>query len=427
MHSLMSFLQGSPNAMFAVHNMAKQLLDGGYEELPLRGAWTVHWGGRYFVRINDSALIAFALPEQMPDEDCPFYRIISAHTDQPCLRIKPSPQMKVQGYCKLNDEDYGGPIYSTWLDRPLSLAGRLTLRSKDPFYPEVRLIDFQEPILIIPNMAIHLNREVNSGYALNPQVDLLPVGACVSELETESDFFWDAVKSQFGISPAQILDFDLFTYVTEPPQLVGFEREFLSASRLDDLSLVWAGVSALMEATPQTGVNVLGALDLEVVGSRTPQGAASAMFGMIMEKMSAALGRIRTEYMDDLVGSFMISADVAHAVHPNHPEKHDPVCRPVLNGGPVIKLAAGQSYMTQSNEYAVYQSICEDLHIPVQKFVNRSDMRGGSTLGPVMAANFPCRILDMGIPILSMHSARELMGVQDFKFTKSSFIGFYNL
>ncbi len=428
MDQFMSFLQASPVCFYAVKNLKAMFEENGFTELQAYEPWTVEGGGKYFVTYYDSAIFAFVIPEGF--SKClhgPLFRMISAHTDQPCFRVKPQAEMRQDGYRKLNVEVYGGPIYSTWLDRPLSLAGRVTLASDDPFEPKSVLVDLEKPLLVIPNLAIHMNREVNDGVKLNPQVDLLPVGGLVTEIgEEETSLIEDAIAKKLGIKKEEILDYDLFTYVMDPPVKVGVHEELLSASRLDDLVMVHTAASALVEAVPKTGINVFLGFDHEEIGSQTPQGAGSATVMIALEKLTESLGYSRTEFLDQMAKSFLISGDVAHAIHPNHPERHDPLLRTQLGGGPVIKMAARQSYMTQSCDYAVYEQICRKAGVPVQKFTNRSDQRGGSTLGPVVAAQMPCRIMDMGIPILSMHSARELMAVKDYDYTKRSFVEYYN-
>ena len=428
MKEFMKYLEESTVSFFAVENLKSMFGEAGFEQLPLHEDWQIKEGGKYFVTLWDSACIAFTIPEDMSKVQAPLYRMIGAHTDQPCFRIKPGTQMNQNGYCKLNVEVYGGPIFSTWLDRPLSLAGRVTLKSDNVFKPRTELIDLKKPVLIIPNLAVHMNRGVNDGVALNAQVDMLPVGALVSGLaEEQEQMVVKAVAETLNVALDEILDFDLFTYVTEKPELVGFSEEFLSAPRLDDLVMVHTAAKALVESKGGSGINMLCAFDHEECGSRTPQGAGTGTITMILEKLSMALGRNRQQFIDDIMQSFMISGDVAHAIHPNHPERHDPVLKTQLGGGPVIKLSANQSYVTQSCDYSVYEMICKKAGVPVQKFANKSDSRGGSTLGPVVAANVPCHIMDMGVPILSMHSSRELMAAVDYEYTKRSFVEYYNI
>ncbi len=423
MQDFIQFLKKSPVSFFAVRALRRKFVDAGFTELSLTDPdWQVSAGGRYYLTVGDSACFAFVLPEDLSRIKAPVYRMIGAHTDQPCLRVKPSPDMRQNGYYKLNIEVYGGPIFSTWLDRPLSLAGRVTLKSDDVFEPEVRYVDLKKPVLVIPNLAIHMNHDVNKGVALDPQTDLLPVGGLAEG--QDATLLMDALCAALDVQAEDILDFDLFTYTTEPPCVVGFKDEFLSAPHLDDLVMVHTAATALMAAKPQTGVNIFCGFDHEEVGSRSRMGAGSETLYILLEKLSKALGR--PHLTEDLMESFMISGDVAHATHPNHPERHDPVLTTYLGKGPVIKIAAGQSYVTQSADYAVYEQICRKAGVPVQKFTNRSNARGGSTIGPIIAGRIPCRIVDMGVPILAMHSARELMAVQDHAYTRKSFVTFYN-
>lgn len=425
METLQRYIEEATCAYTAVEALKRELAAQSYQELALEQAWNLEPGHGYYVSLNDSSLVAFQIPRQLPGEDEPLFRIIGAHTDQPCFRIKPEPDMRQNGYYKLNAEVYGGPIYSTWMDRPLSLAGRVVLRGESLWKPVIRIVDLKEPVLILPNLAIHMNRDVNQGTTLNPQTDLIPVGA-LCDVSDQGSLLLEAIGEKLGVSKEDILDFDLFTYVTEIPQRVGFHKEFLSSPRLDDLSLVWAGAQALLRADYEHGIAVFMALDNEEIGSRTPQGADSATSVMLLERIAQCMGISRESFLRRLPGSFMISADVAHAVHPNRPEKADPIHRPLLNGGPVIKLSASQSYMTSGVDSTVYRSICRTQKIPVQTFVNRSDMRGGSTIGPITALHIPCHIVDMGLPLLAMHSARELMGVKDYEYTRRSFEAFYN-
>ena len=422
MQDFIQYLKDSPVGFYAVRALCERLDTAGFSALSLYGDWQLEAGGKYYLTVGDSSCFAFVLPQDLDQIQAPVYRMIGAHIDQPCLRVKPKPDMKANGYYKLNIEVYGGPIFSTWLDRPLSLAGRVTLQSDDVFVPEVRYVDLQKPVLVIPNLAIHMNREVNKGVELDPQTDLLPIGGLVEG--EDGSLLMDALCEALDVKPEDILDFDLFTYTTEPPCLAGFKDEFLSAPHLDDLVMVHTAATALIEAEPRTGVNIFCGFDHEEVGSRSRMGANSQTLHMILEKLSAAIGRPRLT--EDLLQSFLISGDVAHATHPNHPERHDPVLTTFLGKGPVIKIAAGQSYVTQSADYTVYEQICRKADVPVQKFTNRANSRGGSTIGPIIAGQIPCRIVDMGVPILAMHSARELMAVKDYEYTRQSFITFYN-
>ena len=419
MKELMKWLGGGQSPWHTVEMAAHWLEERGFEALSLNRPFSVKRGGRYYVE-NGTFLAAVTVGQK------DVIRIAAAHTDWPCMRVKPQPELISGGCCRLSVEPYGGAILNTWLDRPLGLAGVVLLRTDAPMKPERRLISWDKPLLVIPNVAIHMNREVNKGVPYKANVDMLPICRTVQGEFEKNGYLVRQIAERLQVQPEDVLSFELCAYCCDEPTLLGFEEDLLTSPRLDNLSSVHACLQGLADAQGD-GINVAVLYDNEEIGSNTRRGADSSTLTVILEKLALSLGLDRGALLDACLNGMLLSCDAAHAVHPNHPEKHDPVCRPVLNGGPVLKVAAGQSYMTQSSDCAVYQSICEDLHIPVQKFVNRSDMRGGSTLGPAMAANFPCRILDMGIPLLAMHSARELMGVHDFKFTKSSFIGFYNL
>ncbi|MBQ7915739.1 MAG: M18 family aminopeptidase [Firmicutes bacterium] len=420
MQKLIDFLKKGTCAATVVKTIAEELDQAGFEELALSENWQLERGHSYYVKIRDTSCVAFRVAQE---EGNPYFRIVSGHTDQPCYKLKPQPELKDGASNKLNVSVYGGPIHNTWLDRPLSLAGRVVLKGENPFDTKACVVDLKKPLLVIPNLAIHMNREVNKGKELNPQVDLQPLAG----LNMDGAFITKALSQELNVAEDAILDYELYTYNADEPTVVGFNGELLSAPRLDDLVMVGAAVEAMIENMPKTGITVLAALDNEEIGSRTAQGGGSAMVSLLLEKIAACFGKDRSEYIDALTGSFMLSADVAHAVHPNHGEVHDKVNRPVMGGGPVIKLDAGQRYMTNAADYTVYRQICEAEGVPVQTFISRADMVSGSTLGPVMCGFLPCRIVDIGTPMLSMHSAREMMACIDYEYTKRSFAGIYKL
>ncbi|MBP2659875.1 MAG: family aminopeptidase 2, partial [Firmicutes bacterium] len=279
-------------------------------------------------------------------------------------------------YIRLNTEVYGGPILNTWLDRPLGVAGRITVRSENILYPATKLVNIKRPILIIPNLAIHMNREINKGIELNPQRDTLPLLAHVNERLEAGNYLLNEIAKELKVDVSSIIDFDLYLYEYEKGSIIGLTNEFISSGRLDDLAMVHAGLEALLRAPAAQATNVLIAFDNEEIGSRTKQGGDSPFLSTVLERLLISQGKGREEFFRSLAKSFMISADLAHAVHPNMGEKHDPVNRPVLNKGPVIKISAKQSYTTDSNSDAVYEEICKKAGVPVQKFVNRSDLAG---------------------------------------------------
>ena len=340
-------------------------------------------------------------------------RIACAHTDFPCLRVKSNPILSVHGYGKLNVEVYGGMIRNTWMDRPLSLAGAVALRGVDPFAPTLRLVDFRRPLMIVPNLAIHMNRKVNEGVELKPQKDLLPLF-----FQSGDDDADDTKKllvllaEELGVSTEDILSYDLNAYPYERGCLLGCDDAFLSAPRLDNLSSVKACMDAIREWNGE-GIRVVALFDNEEVGSRTKQGAGSTALAILLERVYYKLGLDREEYLRKVMEGFCLSVDVAHALHPNAPEKADPTNQPVLSGGTVLKVAANQSYAGDPEAFAVVAGLCESAGIPYQVFTNHSDAAGGATLGSILSTQVPMRTMDIGAPILGMHSARETMGARD--------------
>lgn len=423
---LIDFIYKSPTAFHAVASVEKVLLDCGFIELREEDSWHLKKSGKYFFIKNQSAVIAFVVGTGELEEEG--FRIIGAHTDSPGFRVKPNADIEVEGsYVKLNTEVYGGPIINTWLDRPLSLAGRVTLKSKNPFHPEVKLLNIEKPILIIPNLAIHMNRNVNSGVELNKQKDILPLLSLVNEQFEKGQYLLKTIAKEIGANEADILDFDLFLYEFEKGKIIGLNDEFISCGRLDDLSMVHSGIKALTERSGGKATNVMVCFDNEEVGSTTKQGADSPFLSGTLERISISIGKNREDYYRALSKSFMISSDLGHGLHPNYGEKSDPTNRPIVNKGPIIKISASQSYTSDSVSSAIYRSICERAGVPVQIFVNRSDERGGSTIGPISSSHINISSVDMGIAIFSMHSIRELGGVKDYIYTIESFKEFYSI
>ena len=340
-------------------------------------------------------------------------RIACAHTDFPCLRIKPNPVIREHGYGKLNVEVYGGLIRNTWMDRPLSIAGAVALRGKHPFTPKLQLVDVRRPLMIVPNLAIHMNRKVNEGVELKPQKDLLPLFFQNGDGdEDDTKKLLVLLAEELGVSAEDILSYDLNAYPYERGCLLGCDDAFLSAPRLDNLSSVKACVDAL-HAWNGEGIRIVALFDNEEVGSRTKQGAGSTALAILLERVCYKLGLDREEYLRKVMEGFCLSVDVAHALHPNAPEKADPTNQPVLSGGTVLKVAANQSYAGDPEAFAVIAGLCEREGIPYQVFTNHSDAAGGATLGSILSAQLPMRTMDIGVPILGMHSARETMGACD--------------
>jgi len=406
---LLQFIQASPSPFHTVATAGKMLKDAGFEELDMAGKWELAPGGRYFVRVYGSTLLAFAAGEK----EGPL-RLTAAHTDFPCFRLKPQAGIRKEGYGLLNVEKYGGMMLRTWLDRPLGLAGKVVLRSEDVFTPTVRLVNFPKPLLTIPSLAIHMDREVNDEGKLNPQTDMLPL-ATISGEELSESFFLDWLAKELETAPEEILSYELSAYPFEKGCLCGLQEEFLSSPRLDNLTSTLACLKGLIAAEPKafSGLRLIALFDNEEVGSGTKQGAGSAVLNQVLERIYAALGRTREDLWADIAAGFMLSVDVAHALHPSHTDKCDPSNKPLLGGGVVLKQAAAQTYAGDAEAIAIIRGLCEARTIPCQTFVNRSDIRGGSTLGSLASALVPIRTMDIGIPMLAMHSAREVMHKDD--------------
>lgn len=423
-NNLIEFIGNSPTMFHTTSVLIDKLEQEGFIHLPADAKWDIKEGGKYYVTSNNSALIAFVVNTNNPEEDG--FRMIGAHTDAPGFRLKPNPEMQKENYLILNTEVYGGPILSTWFDRPLSLAGRVSYSGDHILRPNHVLVDFEDPIAIIPNLAIHMNRSVNEGVSLNKQKDTLPVIKTIDG-QLDKDYIKSIICKQSGLPIDKVIDADLFLYPTEKGTLVGIDKEFISAARLDDLAMVYAGIEALLKAEHGSGINMMICFDNEEIGSRTKQGADSPFLSSTIKRIMLAMDKDSEDLYRAIAKSFLISADMAHAYHPNYPEKQDPT-NPVLPGnGPAIKVNANQSYTTDSDSAVVFADICKKANVPYQTFVNRSDERGGSTIGPVSVAHLAVRSLDIGAPMLSMHSCRELMAIKDVEYTLLAFKAFYEI
>ncbi len=421
---LMDFLNSSVVNFFAVDTVRRRLEQNGFERIDVRDHWDLLPGGRYYFTQNETAIFAFIVAENEPERG---FRIITAHTDSPGFRIKPSAEMLCPGnVVKLNTEVYGGPILYTWFNRPLSMAGRVLLRSDDPFRPATRLVKFDRPMLTIPHLAIHFNREVNEGNKLSKQKDMLPVLGIVEDGTKVKGLLTELIAAKIGVDADDILDYDLSLFDTTPATLEGLDSEFISSGRLDDLSMVHAALTALLESECTEQTRVVAFFDNEETGSGTKQGAASPILADALRRIVGSLGGDEESYLRAVASSFMVSADNAHATHPNYVEKQDPTNHPVVGGGPVIKINANCKYMTDADSAAVFRSICERAEVPYQYFVNHSDVAGGSTLGNILTSQIPLRGVDMGAGIWSMHSARETASVDDHTYIIRAFTEFFS-
>lgn len=428
MMNLIDFLNASPVNYLAVNTIAGVLEDAGFRHVDVRGEMpALKTGDKVYFTKNDSSIYAMHIG-QLPMQDG--VHMVCAHCDSPTFRIKPNAGIRCEGgLVKLNTELYGGALMQTWFDRPLSLAGRVIIAGDDPMQPETRLLHIKRPLLQIPNLAIHFNREANDGVKLSKQKDMLPILGIITEEMEKDNVLMNLVAGELKVNAGDILDFDLYLYDTTPACTFGLNQEFVSAGRMDDLSMVHAGLSALVDTagtTPQH-TRILAIFDNEETGSMTKQGAGSPFLLFVLQRIMVANGFAGEEAFRAIENSFMISADNAHAYHPNYAEKYDPTTHPQLGGGPVIKFNASQKYATDARGAAVFQRICDMAGVPCQRFVNHSDVAGGSTLGNILAASIPVNGVDMGNPILGMHSIRETGSVKDHEYCIRAFSKFYEL
>lgn len=404
-------LKAGVSPFHTIRYNASLLKAQGFEELRLGQPWKLAACKGYFVNAYDTTLIGFTVGADT--EKHPAFRIAASHTDWPCLMVKPSPEIVTGGYGKLNVSIYGGAILSTWMDRALSLAGKVCTRGSDPFHPIVHFVDFRRPLLTVPNLAIHFNREANKGVELNPQIDMQPIITMVDDTLSKDSFFLELLAEEADVRKEDILDYEFYIYNCDEPQLLGIHDEFLSSPRLDNLTSVHACISGLLNSSRKEGIRVAALYDNEEIGSDTKQGAASPLLDRIMEKVYLSLGYSRSDYLDALFNGFLLSLDVAHAFHPNKTEKYDPKDRVELNDGVALKLAVSQSYATDASYVSVIEDLCRTNDIPYKKFSNRSDIKGGSTLGSISSCLLNMPAVDAGVAMLAMHSAREVMGVED--------------
>lgn len=426
---LLSFLDASPVNFLAVKNLTDELQQHGYRRIDTTEVLgTVKAGDKFFVTKNDSSIYAFQIGRKALAETG--FHMICAHCDSPTFRIKPHAEIDCEGgIVKLNTEVYGGPIMSTWFDRPLTLAGRVIVKSKDVMSPTTLLLHVKRPLLQISNLAIHFNRQVNDGVKLSRQKDVLPIlGIINDELEKGNllmNIILEELNKQQTVTREDILDFDLYLADATPACTFGAHNELISSGRLDDLSMCFAGLEALLASQPTDTTQVLAIFDNEETGSQTKQGAGSPFLSYMLKRIALAQGGTEEAYYQAVEHAFMISADNAHAWHPNYSEKYDPTNHPMLGGGPVIKFNAAQKYASDAYSASVFAGLCKKAGVPCQRFVNHSDVAGGSTLGNILASSIPLRGVDMGNAILAMHSCRETGSTADHEFCVKVFTQFY--
>ena len=402
---LLHFISKSPSVFHVVRHIKAALLYAGFTEIREEDSWQIKRGGKYVVTRNGSALIAFSVPEDGGNA----FKITAAHCDSPTFKIKENPEMRDGKYTRLNVEGYGGMIMSTWLDRPLSAAGRLFVKDNGQIIS--KLVSLDHPTLLIPSVAIHMDRTVNSGHAWNVQNDLLPLYSTDGAAD-----FMETLAQAAKVKAADILGHDIFLYSCSPGILWGPQHEFISSPRLDDLQCAFATFRGFTNGKKQKDISVYALFDNEEVGSGTAQGAGSTFLTNTISRLALSLGRSYDEIQAMLAKSFMISADNGHAVHPNHGEYADPVNAPVLNGGIIIKFNASQKYSTDGYSAAIFRDLCLKADVPLQTYTNRSDIPGGSTLGNISNTKVAVPTVDIGLPQLAMHSSYETAGAKDTEY-----------
>lgn len=415
---MLEFIKKSPSVFHAIEAIKNELEKEGFEELSESKKWNLERGKKYYVTRNYSSIIAFKIGENVEDYS---FNIVASHSDSPSFKIKDNYKIESNNkYIQLNTEKYGGMIYSTWFDRPLSVSGRIVIKNEDNI--ETRLVNIDRDLVIIPNIAIHMNKDVNSSMKYNEQVDLLPLYGSMKDI----DSFMDVVSEYAGVDKESILSSDLFLYNRMEPSIWGGSEEFISSSKLDNLQCAYATLKGFINGNNTKSINVYCCFDNEEVGSETKQGASSTFLEDVLKRINNNLGKTNEDYLCALASSFMISADNAHAVHPNHPEKSDPINRVYMNEGIVIKHNANQKYTTDAVSSAVFQSLCQASNVPYQHYTNRSDMAGGSTLGNIASLNVSVNTVDIGLAQLAMHSSYETSGIMDTYFMVKVIEEFFN-
>lgn len=412
---LTDFIKNGTSAFHTTAYAGKVLEEAGFTRLSMQGDWSLKKGGRYFVSPFPTTLYAFSI-----GENCDFaadhgdkIHVAGAHVDFPALKIKPHPELFRHGYMQLNTEVYGGPILNTFFDKPLSLAGTVMIDREDGV--EFRLVDFVRPLLYLPNLAIHMNREVNEkGAVIDRQKHLLPLLGMTGEhgLKSESRFV-DLLAAELNCDPDMICDYDLCVYNPQEPVVVGAYGDFFTAPRLDDLTSVSAMVHGLINSADDSRVNLIALLDNEEIGSLSKQGANSKLPAIVLQKIWKAFGCDAVQCMSDLTAGLLISADVGHAYHPNYPGPQDITNFPVPNKGVILKTASNQSYAWDAQALSQIMHMCRKHGIPFQRFVKESGSKGGGTIGSIISSRLPMRTIDLGVGLLAMHSCTEMMGVQD--------------
>ncbi|MEY8675254.1 M18 family aminopeptidase [Thomasclavelia cocleata] len=403
---LTSFIKKSPTAFHAVNNLKQLLKENDYEELLEGKRWEIEAGKRYFISRNNSSIIALNIGNKLDQYS---FNVAASHSDSPTFKIKENAEIEIKGkYTQLNTEGYGGMLCATWFDRPLSIAGRVLIQDDNSYI--TKLLNIDRDLVLIPNVAIHMNRTVNDGYSYNKQIDMLPL---FGGSDTKAGDLKKLVAQELGVNVDDIYGTDLYLYNRMEPSIWGANEEFISSPQLDDLQCAYASLQGFLNGFNNKSINVYACFDNEEVGSGTKQGADSTFLYDVLKRVNNALGKTEEDYYRALASSFMLSADNAHALHPNHPEKTDINNCVYLNEGVVIKSHAGQKYTSDALSIAVFKGLCKQAKVPVQFFANRSDSLGGSTLGNIAMAHVSMNSVDIGLPQLAMHSSYETAGIKD--------------
>lgn len=403
---LLTFLQKSPSVFHAIHNIKDELTANGYEELLEGKSWNIIPGGKYFVSRNQSSIIAVNVGTDLDEYS---FNVASAHSDCPTFKVKENAEIEVKGkYTQLNTEGYGGMLCATWFDKPLSVAGRVMVKEGNKIV--TKLLNIDRDLLMIPNVAIHMNRTVNDGYKYNKQVDMLPL---FGGADCKKGDFKKLIAKELGVEVDAIYGNDLYLYNRTAPTIWGANEEFISSQHLDDLQCGFAALKGFLKGNNPKNINVYACFDNEEVGSATKQGARSTFLYDVLHRVNSALGKTEEDYYRAIASSFMVSGDNAHAVHPNHPEYTDVANCVYMNEGVVVKIQGEQKYTSDAVSIAVFRELCEKAGVPVQFFANRSDAAGGSTLGNISATKVSMNTVDIGLPQLAMHSSYETAGLKD--------------
>lgn len=414
---LFKFIENSPSCFHAIKTITEELKNEGFVEIKEKDTWQIEQGKKYYVTRNLSSVIAFKIPQN----DFKSFNIVASHSDSPTFKIKANAEIEVKNkYVKLNTEKYGGMICSTWFDRPLSIAGRILVKENNAV--KTHLVNIDKDLVIIPNLAIHMNREVNDGYKYNAQIDMLPLYGDNSSKGS----LMKTIAKEVNVEEESILDTDLFLYNRMNGTKIGSNEEYISSPRLDDLECAFTSLSAFLSENTSNSASVYCVFDNEEVGSGTKQGADSTFLYDVLRRINISLGKTEEDYYRLISSSFMVSADNAHALHPNYTDKSDLTNKVYMNDGIVIKYNANQKYTTDAVSASIFKTICDSVDVPYQTFTNRSDILGGSTLGNISNAHVSLNTIDIGLAQLAMHSTYETAGAKDVTYMIDAIKAFYN-